>query len=280
MTPDFLPFFVDGLSLGHIKPSFAEHLRRFPDVFAVTSDAVSLSPELASLEDRSNAVDKATRALAAEGVIQGWRDEPYAVKPSFLAPPSLLVDRGAAACFGVQAWGVHVNGYVDGGPGEGLLMWVAERSATKPNYPGMLDHLVAGGQPAGLSALENVVKECGEEAGVPAALARGARPVGVVSYAAVRPKGLARETIFCYDLPLPRDFIPVAADGEVARFRRLPLERVAALVSATRAVKPNCNLVLIDFLLRHGHLTPDNCPAYEALAAGLRAPPPGCFAPN
>lgn len=40
-------------------------------------------------------------------------------------------------------------------------------------------------QPAGLSCVDNVVKECEEEASIPADLARTARSVGVVSYAGV-----------------------------------------------------------------------------------------------
>ena len=38
-------------------------------------------------------------------------------------------------------------------------------------------------QPAGLSCIDNVVKECEEEASIPAALARTARAAGAVSYA-------------------------------------------------------------------------------------------------
>eukprot|EP00984_Skeletonema_dohrnii_P003890 scaffold1339_cov129-Skeletonema_dohrnii-CCMP3373.AAC.1 len=30
-------------------------------------------------------------------------------------------------------------------------MWMARRSKTKSKFPSMLDHIVAGGQPAGLS---------------------------------------------------------------------------------------------------------------------------------
>lgn len=41
-------------------------------------------------------------------------------------------------------------------------------------------------QPAGLSCMDNLVKECQEEASIPAALAKTARPVGVVSYAGDR----------------------------------------------------------------------------------------------
>lgn len=44
----------------------------------------------------------------------------------------------------MQAYGVHVNGYVKK---EGQLsMWVARRSKDKPTWPGLLDHVAAGGQ--------------------------------------------------------------------------------------------------------------------------------------
>ena len=45
----------------------------------------------------------------------------------------------------------------------GLFLWVARRSINKPNWPGKLDHIVAGGQPYGISVMENVIKECEEE---------------------------------------------------------------------------------------------------------------------
>lgn len=100
-----------------------------------------------------------------------------------------------------QAYGVHVNCYVEKPDGSidlvrrpraspapvvlpltssrrahpdciGLYLtsphlpaqWVARRSKTKSMWPGMLDHMVAGGLPHGISPLENVFKECQEEA--------------------------------------------------------------------------------------------------------------------
>jgi hypothetical protein len=42
-----------------------------------------------------------------------------------------------------QAYGVHMNGYVNK---EGQkFLWIGKRSDVKQTYPGMLDHLVAGG---------------------------------------------------------------------------------------------------------------------------------------
>ncbi len=51
---------------------------------------------------------------------------------------------------------------------------------------------------------------------------------------------------------------------------RLPLPEVAEFVATTDQFKDNCNLVIIDFLIRHGYLTPD-MPGYCRLLTGLRA---------
>src|SRR3546814_14107452 len=94
------------------------------------------------------------------------------------------MERAGIAAFGVRAYGVHVNGYVETRPGsnDGLKLWVGRRSRSKPTGPGKLDHLVAGGQPIGIGLMDNVVKECAEEAAIDAALVSTARPAGFASY--------------------------------------------------------------------------------------------------
>ncbi len=57
----------------------------------------------------------------------------------------MQIERAAATQFGVKAYGVHVNGYVES-PSRGLCLWVARRSRDKPTWPGKLDHIAAGGQ--------------------------------------------------------------------------------------------------------------------------------------
>lgn len=247
------------------------------------ASAVRLAPSLASadLSTRSAAVGAAMAALRDAGVISGWRDELYPVLRSFEDPPVLLLERAAAPFFGIKAYGIHLNGYVrrkDPSSGiEDTLLWVARRSADKPTWPGKLDHIVAGGQPHGLSLAENVAKECQEEAGIPAALAAAAAPVGAVSYTSLQSSGLKRDVLFCYDLELPEDFVPEPQDGEVAEFFLMPLPEVAAAVAAgtpapedTAAYKDNCNLVVIDFLIRHGALAPDT-PGYLGVLRALRS---------
>jgi thiamine pyrophosphokinase len=133
---------------------------------------------------------------------------------------------------------------------DGLHLWIARRAQNKALDPGKLDHVVAGGVPAGLSPMQTLVKEAAEEAAIPPDLAVQARHVGVLAYAMQRQEGLRRDHLHCFDLVLPEAFIPQAADGEVESFELWPLRRVAEAVRMTDDFKFNVNLVLIDLLIR------------------------------
>jgi hypothetical protein len=56
----------------------------------------------------------------------------------------------------------------------------------------------------------------------------------------------------CYDLFVPEDFVPRAADGEVEEFFLWPIERVVETVRETDRFKFNVNLVLVDLFRRNG----------------------------
>jgi 8-oxo-dGTP pyrophosphatase MutT (NUDIX family) len=117
---------------------------------------------------------------------------------------------------------------------------------------------VAGGLPYATSLEANLIKECWEEAGIPADMARRAVPTGAVTYVAESSRGLKPDTLYCYDLELPADFQPRCTDGEVEAFELWPLERVMETLEAGPSFKLNCNLVIIDFLIRHGYISPDH----------------------
>ncbi|MGH7213050.1 MAG: NUDIX hydrolase, partial [Acetobacteraceae bacterium] len=179
-------------------------------------------------------------------------------------PVLAQVDRGALPVLGIEAVGVHVNGLVQ--RTDGVHLWVARRAADKALDTGKLDHVVAGGVPAGLTAAETLVKEAAEEAAIPPELARRALPVGTITYAMERPEGLRRDILRCYDLALPTGFSPRAADGEVESFELWPLTRVLAVVRETDDFKFNVNLVLIDLFLRRVLIAG---PAAKSLRAAL-----------
>lgn len=266
----YLPFFIDGQQVGLVRPEFAARLVPFRDVFAVSAEAVGLADHLVGAEARTVAIDSALRRLADAGVIGGWRDEPYAVAARPDAPALLVMERAAIPKFGVWASGVHVNGFVR--DGSRLSMWIGRRSPDKHTAPNKLDQIVAGGRPAGMSVWQTMIKEAEEEAGIDKRLADSARPVGAISYRTERSEGLRRDVLFVYDIELPAGFVPVNQDGEIAEFQLWPIERVLETVRDTDDFKFNCALVVIDFLIRHGWLTPDDEPEYLRLVQGLRRP--------
>jgi 8-oxo-dGTP pyrophosphatase MutT (NUDIX family) len=265
----FLPWRVDGLLVGCVRPAFAAHLARFPQVFRVGEHALELVPELEDFTTRSGALEQVARQLAELELTPPYMGEPYAVTGGGREEALCVLDRAAAACFGVRSFGQHLNGFVR--RDDGIHMWLGRRSRDRLLFPGALDNMVAGGLPHSLGLEENLVKECAEEAGVPADLARKAVPVGMVSYNRVARRGFRRDVLYCYDLELPEDFVPRNTDGEVEEFMLLPLQEVAAIVRETDDFKLNCNLVVIDFLIRHGSLDPRS-DGYLALVLGLRQP--------
>lgn len=218
--------------------------------------------DLRTPADRTAAMSLVVNAFVDEGVVSGVRDERYPVAIAFGDAPMLEIERAAVPVFGVRAFGIHLNGYVRSG--NDTLMWVARRSMKKQTYPGKLDQFVAGGQPVGISLSDNLVKECREEASMPEALARQAVPVPPISYCFESDHGLHPNLLYCYDLELPMDFQPRKSDSEVERFYLWPVERVMEIVATTGDFKLNCNLVAIDFFIRHGFLT-SNHPDYLEL---------------
>ena len=237
---DRLAFLIGDAQVGWVGPKLAEVLAAF--------EQVQVSPGRVMLDD-ANALPRVGKALAERGLYR-WRAEAFDVRATADGPVLSHLDRGALPSFGIQAVGVHVNGLVQ--RSDGLHVWIARRAANKALDPGKLDHIVAGGVPAGLSLAETLVKEAAEEATVPSALAAKARHVATIAYAMERPEGLRRDLLHCYDLDLPDDFVPLAADGEVEAFELWPIARVAETVRTTDDFKFNVNLVLIDLLIRQG----------------------------
>ncbi len=262
----FIPFRIDGITAGSMRPAFARQLSGWPELFRVTQQQVELALEGADLEERSTAVAEVLQQLLQRGVLDHIHGELYRVTSGNSRNPLLLLDRAAAPWFGIRAFGQHLNGYVmlDGE----CHMWVARRAADRMIFPGKLDHLVAGGLPHGIGLLENLQKECHEEAGISPELAAQAVPVGTVSYLAESAAGLKPDILYCYDLELPPEFRPRCMDGEVEEFYLWPVSRVLETVRDSCDFKQNCNLVIIDFLIRHGFI-PAEHPEYHDLVTGL-----------
>ena len=262
----FRPFYIGGERLGWVRPALMERLLTMPEIFESTPDGITLSPRHDNFTARSAALATAVQHLAAAGQLPDVRGELYPVLTQWGAPPLAQIDRGAVSGFGLCSFGLHVNGWVR--KADGIHMWLGRRAADRLVEPDKLDNMVAGGHPIGISLRDNLLKEAAEEASLPAEIAARALSVGAITYTREVPHGLQVDTIFAYDLELPEGLMPVNEDGEVAEFMLLPLAEAAALTREPDRFKFNCGPVVIDFLIRHGFLTPDE-PDYLAIVRGL-----------
>lgn len=264
----YRPFLVAGRRIGSVNLNVLAALLAMPAYFEKAGDGVALAEHCADHGARSAAFAEAAAKLSGEGLIGPLLTEKYVVVRQWGDPPLAEIDRAAISAFGLPAFGVHVNGFVN--TPDGLKLWIGRRSLDRRVEPDKLDNIIAGGQPAGLSVAENLIKEAGEEAGLSRDLAASARPVGVLSYCMAGEKGLKPDTLFVYDLELFPDFVPRNTDGEISRFYLIDAVEVLEMLREGEAFKFNVPLVLIDFFIRHGILRPDEESDYVRLVAGLR----------
>lgn len=214
-------------------------------------------------------------------MLDGWRGELYPVygynRESEKKEVIMSMERAATPLFGVATYGVHMTAYTYAEDGEaGMKIWIPRRAMTKQTYPGMMDNTVAGGLATGEKVLDCLIREASEEASLSEDLVRGnARPCGMVAYFHLRDARAGGETGLCqpeyeyvYDLQLPIDVVPAPGDHEAVDFRLLNVEEVKTALNEGQ-FKPNCALVLLDFFVRHGVLTPENEPDYIEIVSRL-----------
>jgi len=262
----FLPLLLGNRRVGFVRRDNARLLESFSHIFRLSADEVAIVDVVEGAALVTRALAEVTDGLIQTGVVKR-RNEMFSVTDGWGGTLLFEIDRGLIEFFGLRAYAVHLNGWRRGG--DGLAFWIAKRAASKALAPGKLDHIVAGGIGSGYAAWDTLVKEAGEEAGIPKALAIRANAAGAIRYRLEMAGGMRDEVLFVYDLEIPADFVPSNTDGEVEDFRLLPARECLRLVRDTDMFMYDVNLVLIDFGVRHGLIVPDE-PEYLALIEGLR----------
>ncbi|RLV88035.1 Uncharacterized protein JA9_002221 [Meyerozyma sp. JA9] len=268
----------DGVCIGYMTKDMVVMFDGEPD-FSVDNEAktVAMGSHLTTIEARNevcSSIASRWRRLPqfSLSLDKGWRDELYTVyNPS--STPYMLVERAFSVLLGIVTYGVHINGYVPASKSKDgkLKMWIPRRSATKSTFPGMLDNTVAGGlgYPYGIS--DTVTKECQEEAGLDAEFVQShIKPTGVVSYM-IQPDGpehqVQPEVEYTFDLEFDDEtsVLPFPEDGEAENFSLMTLDELLPKVMAGE-FKPNCGLIIVDFLVRHGLVGPET-PDYAEIVS-------------
>jgi hypothetical protein len=260
------PFMIDHKQVGSIRDDFMDYIVADP-LFEQRDNIITIQDQYTDFASRTQALDQFVQRACADEISSIYMNEPYPVIETPSSAALATVDRGTSSLLGLISFGQHLNGYVE--KDGKLWMWIARRSKTKGYAPGKLDHIVAGGLPYGISLADNLRKECHEEAYMEAEIADQAHSIGIITYKREYKQGGKQEIIYCYDIALPESFTPRCNDDEVEEFYLMPIEEVMHIVETTDDFKSNCNLVLIDFFIRHGLIKPDHND-YVALVSGLR----------
>jgi hypothetical protein len=206
-------------------------------------------------------------------VLDGKHSEPFAIVGAKYDAP-VYVERFATALFGLTTRGAHLVAYrLDE---DGMKVWVPRRSAHLYTYPNMLDTTVAGGVKAGVPPFQTIVEEADEEASLPEDLIRSkAWCRGVISHMNVTgddfpgEKGLVTpDYVYVYDIELPEDVTPKPHDEEVSSFTLTNVEELQAAL-LREEFKPDSAAVLVDFLIRHAIITPENEPDFVEISMRL-----------
>ncbi len=269
------PLFIGNSPVALTHPKAQDALQHTLEFFTETATGWHMHDSCMDFTARSHAFEILRQHLFRDGNIGPTRRELYTVAPYWGASLLATADRSVATILGIPAFGVHINGYVR--RNDDIYMWIGRRSRHKPVAPGKLDNIVAGGQPAGLSLRENVLKESHEEASLPRHVAEQAKLTSLIRYSMSETNGTRFDTLFCYDLELPDTVIPTPCDDECEGFSLMPMAQVLSLIATTDDFKFNVPLVILDFAIRHGIVTSENTPNYVDLCMGLRRPFPAPF---
>ena len=80
---------------------------------------------------------------------------------------------------------------------------------------------------------------------------------------------LRRDTLFLFDLELPKNIIPLNNDGEVSKFNLYSSNKVIDKIKYTNDFKKNCALVFAIFFIRKGLINFKNEKNYEEICRFL-----------
>jgi len=263
---DKIPFILDGKRVGQIRETYKNYLLE-SKIFILENNEFTLIDSLKTFEERTEALKVFAQKVFEDKISNNFMNEQYPIIASFTSEPLAFVDRSISSLLGLMSFGQHLNAYVM--TDSGIKMWIARRAYDRGYEAGKLDHMVAGGLAYDVKLSDNLEKECYEEAGMSAELAKTAKSVGFVTYKYDYTLGGKEDIIYCYDIELDESFNPECTDGEVEEFYLMPIEEVAEIVKTSNDFKVNCNLVIIDFLVRHGYLSVED-EDYIEIVNGLR----------
>ena len=233
MTPsndiphDFLPWFCGPQKLGYLSAARARLLAHHLEHTRLHTDRLDWNASHWEINTRSEALQRVLLTLRDAGHLPGWRNEIFSFFAADSDRPLLQAERAGFYFLGMRSDAVHVNGVTADG-----RMWIARRSASKTEDPGLFDNLCAGGLGADETPMQAVTRELYEEAGLRLRAAHNLRYAGSVNVGRVREGGWHEERLRVYNLLLAAGEQPANQDGEVQDFQLLEATQIARLIAS------------------------------------------------
>src|SRR5258705_2297286 len=141
---DYRRFVVAGEPVGRVRNALAERIAGEAAGFHLSPGVLALAPSPDGFAERTQAMQALLRRFERDGLVTGWRDEDYPVAVAYGRPPLMRLERAGAPFFGVQGYGVHLNGHV--GRGDDLRLWGGRRSPAQQTAPNQASHPESSGQ--------------------------------------------------------------------------------------------------------------------------------------
>lgn len=266
----FVRVLIDGQGIGWTKPDFANVLSDFNDTWVLNEDGLHLNAALTTYQERTNAIDETFTAMGEQGLMPNLPDYTklggidwfpiYGPDRSHLA----IIKRFFAPFLGVYWESVIVNGY------HGAMYWSPRRGPLVEASPGKMDALVAGSILHDQTKEEALYDEGHCEAGITEEWSDSLELVRDFQLYYPNKGGfLAHERFYIYDFDTKGVFQPKTnLPGEVEGIFEYEMSHVMAMVQDGDVFKPQINIVVTDFLIRHGYITPDH-PEYAEIVALL-----------
>lgn len=221
-----VPLFAGGQRIGSVEPDlFARAgLAAGALVRAAHDGGWTLGPG-----DATQVLRAIADTLRATGLAHVWRNEQVAVRGQDGAVVG-TVERGVARALGIATDAVHLSATASDG-----RIWLQQRALDKATDPGRWDTLVGGLVPAGEAPERALEREAWEEAGLRPGQLLDLRYGGAMATRRPLPElahGYIVETLHWFTCTLADGVEPENQDGEVAAFRCMAPDEVAAQLEA------------------------------------------------
>lgn len=273
LIPVVVPQGADHTVIGWTKDDVAQTLSRLGDTWIYSPAHLMLNPIYQDYQSRTEAVDVTMLEASEQGILPEKPDysaiggDDWYIVGAHRFQPVFEMRRFYSIFLGVRRYASRINAYHDD------QMWIVTRGSGVHEYKGALDNLVAAGQMAGRTILEHALVEAHEEAGLSAQDCAAMRSTGMIHIARHTAAGFVfDENIYVYDLDTQGRITPsIVNEWETAKIELWSFDKILHSIKTTDDFRPEAALCLIDFFIRHGVITPDNDPDYDALCFGLRS---------